>query len=107
MYVGAGSSGLGSYHDTMSGAGEAETLSSLSEKSDTYFISEHNRNDLEVVQDYKKKANPDYLINCLLDGLQSNFSTTVKKKQIFLNFVHLGYQNSLPTYLLQPLDISH
>ena len=74
MYVGAGSSGLGSYHDTMSGAGagEAETLSSLSEKSDTYFISEHNRNDLEVVQDYKKKANPDYLINCLLDGLHCN-----------------------------------
>lgn len=34
------------YNDTMSGAGE--TLSSLSEKSDTYFTADHHRHDLEV-----------------------------------------------------------
>ena len=48
MYVGTGGSGPGSYTmgDTMSGTGE--TLSSLSEKSDSYFTSEHHRHDLEV-----------------------------------------------------------
>ena len=48
MYVGTGGSGPGSYSlgDAMSGAGE--TLSSLSEKSDSYFTSEHHRHDLEV-----------------------------------------------------------
>ena len=82
MYVGAGRSGLGSYHDTMSGAGagEAETLSSLSEKSDTYFISEHNRNDLEVVQDYKKKANPDYLF---VGWTAIKLFNNCEKKQIY------------------------
>ena len=49
MYVGTGGSGPGSYSlgDTaMSGTGD--TLSSLSEKSDSYFTSEHHRHDLEV-----------------------------------------------------------
>ena len=41
MYVGSTS-----YNENMSGA--AETLSSFSEKSDTYFTADHHRHDLEV-----------------------------------------------------------